>query len=242
VGVATLRAGSTVTLAAGAERVKLYWSWFINPQKIRLALNELDLPHQIVEIRLLRGEQRELAFLTVNPNGKVPVLQHAGWTLWESNAILAYLGESAARLWPKSAAARGDALRWMFFESCHLQSAIGLFWFSDFVARRADLVAEEKTVAERLRASAFDDAKRSDAQTTLERFLPLIERHLVDRPWMLGEAFSLVDCCYGAQLDALELSRWPLTTYPAITDYVRRIRARGAWAMCRFKTDTTVPV
>jgi glutathione S-transferase len=236
-GGATLRAGIAMTPATEADHVKLYWSWFINPQKVRLALNELDFPHQIIELRLLRGEQRALAFLDVNPNGKVPVIEHEGLTLWESNAILAYLGDTAARLWPTTAAARGEALRWMFFESCHLQGAIGLFWFSDFVAERADLAGEEKVVALQLRAQAFDDAKRREAQATLERFLPLIERRLTEQPWMLGKKFSVVDCCYGAQLDALQLSQWPLSSYPAIESYVDRIRTRPAWAACDFKTD-----
>ena len=76
--------------------MKLYWSWFINPQKVRLALNELGLAHEIVALRLLQGEQRKPEFLALNPNGKAPVLQDGNMTLWESNAILVYLGEKGS--------------------------------------------------------------------------------------------------------------------------------------------------
>jgi glutathione S-transferase len=216
--------------------MKLYWSWFVNPQKIRLALNELGLEHQIVELRLLRAEQRAPSYLALNPNGKVPVLQHDDITLWESNAILSYLGEIVGILWPRRLAARGDALRWMFFESAHLQPAIGVFWFSDFVAGKADLPVEEKVAAQRIRAQAFGESRRLEAQANLQRFLPVVERHLTNRPWMLGESFSLVDCCYGPMLDALVLSGQPLDECPAVAAYVHRMRARPAWAACGFKT------
>jgi glutathione S-transferase len=36
--------------------MKLYWAWSINPQKVRLALNELGLAHEIAELKLLQGE------------------------------------------------------------------------------------------------------------------------------------------------------------------------------------------
>jgi len=94
--------------------MKLYWTWFINPQKVRLALNELGLAHEIVQLRLLQGEQRRPEFLALNPNGKTPVLQDGNMTLWESNAILVYLGEKEARLWLTNTTSRGAALRWLF--------------------------------------------------------------------------------------------------------------------------------
>src|SRR5262245_57895970 len=103
--------------------MKLYWSWFINPQKVRLALNELGLAHEIVPRRLLQGEQRKPEFLALNPNGKAPVLQDGNMTLWESNAILVYLGERKRGCGRPPQPA--EALRWLFFESCHLADPIG---------------------------------------------------------------------------------------------------------------------
>src|SRR5215510_8889606 len=90
------------------NNMKLYWSWSLNPQKVRLALNELGLAHEIAELKLLQGEQRRPAHLALNPNGKVPVLQDGDLTLWESNAILVYLDEKEGRLWPTSTTSRGE--------------------------------------------------------------------------------------------------------------------------------------
>jgi glutathione S-transferase len=216
--------------------MKLYWSWFINPQKVRLALNELGLAHEIAELKLLQGEQRRPEFLALNPNGKVPVLQDGGLTLWESNAILAYLGEKEARLWSTSATSRGEALRWLFFESCHLRDPIGTLWFSDFVAEKANLPREEKAVAVQIRTQLFGEAKKAEARTQLDRFLPVVENHLKHNPWMQGDSFGLVDCCYGSQFDALTLSQPSLSAYPRIVDYVKRVRARPAWSRCEFQS------
>lgn len=216
--------------------MKLYWSWFINPQKVRLALTELGLTHEIAELKLLRGEQRKPEYLALNPNGKAPVLQDGDLTLWESNAILVYLGEKGGRLWPTSAADRGAALRWLFFESCHLADPIGTLWFSDFVAEKANLPPEEKIIAVQSRARLFGEAKKAEARARLDRFLPIVENYLQHHPWMQGESFGLVDCCYGAQFDALMLSQTPLAAYPRVIDYVNRVRARPAWIKCGFQS------
>ena len=91
--------------------MKLYWFWSFNPQKVRLALHELGVAHDLVAVDLFRGQQRHPDFARLNPNNKVPVLEDGETVLWESNAIVAYLGEREGRLWPRDAAGRADALR-----------------------------------------------------------------------------------------------------------------------------------
>ena len=52
---------------------------------------------------------------------------------------------------------------------------------------------------------------------------------------MLGDAFSLVDCCYGPVLDALALAGDHVEAHPAIKAYVSRLRDRRAWQACGFR-------
>ena len=96
-----------------------------NPQKVTFALKELGLDCEIVEVDLGKGEHRQPAFLAHNPFGRLPVLVDGGLTLPESHAILVYLGETAGRLWPASAAGRADGLRWLFFLSQHIMPPAG---------------------------------------------------------------------------------------------------------------------
>src|SRR2546428_11879259 len=78
--------------------MKLYYFPSPNPQKVRFALLELGLECEIVPVDLLKSEQRTPEFLALNPYGRVPVLTDGALTLWESHAILAYLGEKTGKL------------------------------------------------------------------------------------------------------------------------------------------------
>jgi glutathione S-transferase len=202
--------------------MKLYWFWSFNPQKVRLALHELGLAHDLVAVDLFRGQQRHPDFARLNPNQKVPVLEDGSTVIWESNAILAYLGERERRLWPQDAAARADALRWLFFEARHLSESIGNLWFNDFVAREAKLPA--------------DAVARERAASEITAPLGVLEAQLAAHAFVTGEQCSLVDCCYGAVLDALALSGFELAPYPSVAAYLARMRLRPAWANCEFRT------
>lgn len=202
--------------------MKLYWFWSFNPQKVRLALHELGVAHDLVAVDLFRGQQRHPDFVKLNPAAKVPVLEDGELVLSESNAIVAYLGEREGRLWPRDAAGRGDALRWLFFEARHLSEPIGRIWFHDYVSPLAGMKA--------------DTAGRDRAQGELPASLGVLEGQLAKQPFVAGASFSLADCCYGPVLDALSLSRFDLGPYPSVLAYLERLRARPAWAKCEFRT------
>jgi glutathione S-transferase len=91
--------------------MKLYYFPSPNPQKVRFALLELGLACEIVSVDLTKREHRKPGFLALNPNGRVPVLTDGKVTLWESHAILDYLGDMTGKMWPTSAPGRADALR-----------------------------------------------------------------------------------------------------------------------------------
>src|SRR5260370_12034993 len=97
--------------------MKLYHFPSPNPQKVTFALGELGLECEMVPLDLAKGEQRKPEFLAINPFGRVPVLVDGDLTLWDSQVILAYLGEKTAKMRRTSMAGRADALRWLFFLS-----------------------------------------------------------------------------------------------------------------------------
>jgi GST-like protein len=200
----------------------LYWYWSPNPQKARLALEELALEYSLVTVDLGRGGQTADLVGELNPNRKVPILSWGPYTLWESNAILTYLGERTHRLWPGDAEGKGRAAKWLFFEARHLSEPVGQLWFNGYVARvinrPPDTMAQEK-------------ARKDGA-----RYLAVLNDHLDRHDWMLGNEYSLVDCCYGPLLDALSLAGDEMAAYPAIGRYLSRMRARAAWKACQFRS------
>jgi glutathione S-transferase len=87
-----------------------------NCYKIKLAMSLLDLAHEWVHVDILAGETRTAAFLAMNPNGKIPVLELPdGRCLAESNAILNFLAEGTELL-PSDRFVRAKVLQWQFFE------------------------------------------------------------------------------------------------------------------------------
>ncbi len=72
-----------------------------NSVKVLIALEELGLPYVLKPVNVRMGEQKNEAFLALNPNGKVPVLADDGFVLTESAAILVHLAEKTGKLLPQ---------------------------------------------------------------------------------------------------------------------------------------------
>jgi GSH-dependent disulfide-bond oxidoreductase len=185
-----------------------------NPQKVTFALKELGLDCEIVSVDLAKGEQRQPAFLALNPFGRAPVLVDGGLTLPESHAILAYLGDKTGRLWPASAAGRAEALRWLFFLSQHIMPAAG-------------------EVALRFRAKLFgrpvDEPSVKRGEEALPPVLVILEDHLAHNKWMMGADFGLVDCAYCPVLNVVEKSGFGFAEFPRVAAYLDACRARPTW-------------
>jgi glutathione S-transferase len=198
----------------------LYWFWSFNPQKVRLALEEMKLDYSLVTVDLAQGGERSPLIGQLNPNRKVPILVWDEYRLWESNAILTYLGERTGQLWPAEAEGKADAARWLFFEARHLSEPIGELWFNGWMKPKMGKVPDTMAMSRAEKGSA--------------RYLAVLEAHIAERDWMLGESFSLVDCCYGPVLDAYSLAGGYIDAYPAIKAYLGRMRARPSWKHCAF--------
>ncbi len=201
--------------------MKLYWFTSFNPQKVRFALAELDLSYERTTVDLFKREQRKPELIALNPNGKVPVLsEDDGFSVWESNAILSYLGEREQRLWATDARGRGRALQWLFYEACSLVQHVGPLWFNSVVAPQAGFDPDQAAI--------------SRAREAVPRPLEVVDDHLLASPWMLGDRLTLVDCCYGPVLHSLAASSYDLEPHPNIRSYLDRVRERPAWKSCEF--------
>ena len=135
-------------------------------------------------------------------------------TLWESHAILDYLGEKTGRLWPTSAAGRADALRWLFFLSGHITPPAG-------------------EVAIRIRAKVLgipaDEAAIARGEKALPDVIAIAEVQLAKNKWLLGAEFSLVDCAYCPILNVIEKAGFSFAGFPKVNAYLDAVRSRRAW-------------
>src|SRR5471030_2468444 len=96
--------------------IKFYYSGAPNPMKVALFLEEAGLEYEPIPVDTRKGEQHKPEFLAVNPNAKVPVIVDDDVTVFDSNAILLYLGEKTGKFMPpKGDKARGELLSWLMF-------------------------------------------------------------------------------------------------------------------------------
>jgi glutathione S-transferase/GST-like protein len=96
--------------------LELYTAATPNGYKASVALEELGLPYVVRPINLSALEQKTLAFLAINPNGRVPALVDDGFAVFESGAILMYLAEKTGRLMPTDPQGRSRVVQWLMFQ------------------------------------------------------------------------------------------------------------------------------
>ncbi|MEP6656031.1 MAG: glutathione binding-like protein [Betaproteobacteria bacterium] len=93
-----------------------------NGRKISVALEEMSLPYTVKVIDIRKGEQFGADFLRISPNNKIPAIIDPDGpdgkrvSVFESGAILIYLGEKAGKFWPPDLAARIPVLEWLMFQ------------------------------------------------------------------------------------------------------------------------------
>lgn len=107
--------------------IDFYYAGTPNGLKVRLFLEEAQLPYCLKPVRLSKGEQHEPGFLAISPNNKIPaIVDHAPAdggapiSMFESGAILLYLAEKCGRLIPRDARARLEVVQWLFWQMAAL--------------------------------------------------------------------------------------------------------------------------
>jgi glutathione S-transferase len=185
-----------------------------NCYKIRLTAALVGLPIERRGYDIRRGETRTPDFLaSVNPNGRIPVLQIGDRFLPESNAACWWLA-SGSDLIPTDRFAQADMLRWMFFEQYNHEPNIATlrFWLA-FVGEAGLSDAQRGQIA----------AKRAGGEAALA----LIDEHLRERDWFVGSGSgsgaSLADICLFAYTHVAAEGGFDMSAYPAIARWLERM-------------------
>jgi glutathione S-transferase len=179
-----------------------------NSYKARLLLARLKTAYRLVEVDILKGENRTPDFLAKNPDGRVPVLELPGGRyLAESNAILVYLAEDTPYL-PEDRLARAEVLRWMFFEQHSHEPAIAAarFWLSLIKGGRE------------LRTHDIDQWMEHGYQA-----LMLMERHLAKNDYFVGARTTVADLALYAHTHVAPEGDFDLSGFPAVMDWLARV-------------------
>ena len=191
--------------------IKFYYNMAPNPMKVALCLEEMGLPYELVPVDTRKGEQHSPEFLAINPNGKVPAIVDGGETVFDSNAILLYLGEKTGKFLP---AKKGEMLSWLMFV------ASGIGPYSGQAVHFRNFAPEPKEYA--VNRYTFE----------AQRHWGILEARLGKQPYMCGDAFSIVDMAvWGwSRLIPFVLGPDGPKQFPNVQRHLAEINARPAAA------------
>jgi glutathione S-transferase len=181
-----------------------------NGYKVRLLLTHLGIPFERVELDILEGKTRTPEFLQKNLNGRIPVLEIApGQFLAESNAIMFYLAEGTSFL-PPDRWEWAQVLQWLFFEqySHEPNIATARFWLM-----HGELTEERRAALPQKRTLGY-------------AALDVMEKHLSDRPFFVGERYSIADIALYAYTHVAHEGEFDLSSYPNICAWLERVRTQ----------------
>ena len=205
--------------------IDLYYWPTPNGKKVSIFLEETGTPYNLIPVNLSRGDQFTPSFLKLNPNHRMPVIvDHepkgggAPVSVFESAAILFYLGEKTGRL-IGSPADKPELLSWLLF----IATGIGPF--------SGQAVHFQHAAPEKL-AYAINRYRRE-----VERHYEVLDTHLKGREFIVGKDFTIADISAWGWLEraprVLPGDAAPLTAFPNIERWYRAIDARPAVARAR---------
>jgi glutathione S-transferase len=196
--------------------VKLFYCETLNPRKACAVARYLDSPVEFVRVDVPHGEHRQAAFLAINPNGRVPVLQDGDWSLWEANAIMCHLSNLAqADLWPHDER-QIEVMRWLSWDAQHFTRHTGTLWFEHTIKAHIGMGEPDQETVDAATAQFHTSAR-------------LLDDHLAGRSHLVGNALSVADFAMASALPDAEASRIPLGDYPNIRRWHDRLSELDAW-------------
>jgi glutathione S-transferase len=188
-----------------------------NARRVTMAADHLGIKLDLIEINLgSAADRRRLA--EVNDNGKIPVLVDDGFVLSESCAIMQYLADSkpGQTIYPQELLARADVNRWMFWACQHFAPAVSVIVWENVWKKIVEGVDP-------------DPVELARGAADLAQAAGVLDQHLAQRQWLVGEDVTLADYAVAAPLMYKERARLPLDDYPHLLAWFERVHDLPAW-------------
>jgi len=190
---------------------------------------ELGLPFEHIPVEIGQAGARQAEYLAINPNGRLPAIEDDGFVLWESLAITLYLAKkhSTGRLYP--ATLQGEAKTWQWS-----------LWAVQEVDRGCNIWSLH---AIRLPPEDRDPARLAESLKVLSRPFKVLDDALADRPYLLGNDFTIADLNVAAVVSRTIEMEMPTT--PRLAAWLKRCLERPAALAARelrAAADAAVPV
>ena len=223
-------------MAASAQKpIDLYYWPTPNGWKITIMLEECGLPYTVLPVNIGKGDQFKPEFLSISPNNKMPaIVDHEGpggkpISVFESGAILQYLGRKTGKFYPQDERARIEVDQWLFWQMGGFGPMLGQ-------AHHFRIYSPEKI------PYAID---RYTNET--HRLYGVLNKRLADREFVAGE-YSIADMAIAPWAKLWERQGQNIDEFPHAKRWLETVLARPAVqrgiavsSEDRGKTDLTDP-
>lgn len=186
-----------------------------NGWKIALILEECALPYEIEWVDLSKNEQFEEQFLKISPNGRMPAIVDpdgpggAPISIFESGAVLQYLGDKTGQFYPADRRRRTDVEQWLFWQIGGLGPMAG-------------------------QAAHFRNYKKDKIDYAVKRYTDEVIRlygvmngRLADRDFLAGD-YSIADMASWPWIRGYKAYGIDLTEFEHLRAWFKRVGARPA--------------
>lgn len=196
-----------ITISA-FQRVPDFAQGQVRDLRVRWALEEASLPYR-TRLVSLGAEQQSAAYRALQPFGQVPYFEEDGFTLFESGAIVQYIGERSETLLPKDSAARARAVQWLIAALNSIEP-----WIQQVAS--IDYFYKDEEWAKLRRPGAHEFAQLR---------LKQLADALGDKPYLDGDRFTAGDLMMTTVLRILP----PIIEDPRLVAYLERCTSRPAF-------------
>lgn len=196
--------------------IELYYWPTPNGWKITIMLEETGLPYEVKPVNIGRGEQFQPAFLAISPNNRMPAIVDTApddgstpVSVFESGAILQYLGRKTGQFYPSAERERVEVEQWLFWQMGGLGPMAGqAHHFRQYAPEKIDYGINRYT-------------------NEVNRLYGVMNKRLADREFLAG-AYSIADMAAWPWVVPYKNQGQDLEDFPHLKRWFEAIQARPA--------------
>ncbi|MBA3324331.1 MAG: glutathione S-transferase N-terminal domain-containing protein [Rhodobacteraceae bacterium] len=203
-----------------AAPIELYYWPTPNGQKIAIALHEMELPYTLRLVNIGAGDQFKPEFLAIAPNNRMPAIvdpegpDGAPISVFESGAILQYLGRKTGRFYGTTERERVEVEQWLMWQMGGVGPMAGQAHHFLKYAPSMDPPNDLPYAKDRYR-------------NEVERLYGVLNRRLADRDFVAG-AYSIADMAIWPWARGWERQQQDIAAFPNTRAWLDRVGARPA--------------
>ena len=199
--------------------IDLYYAPTPNGWKISIMLEECNLPYNVIPVNLGKGDQFKPDFLKISPNNRMPaIVDHENLTdgdplsIFESGAILMYLGEKTGKFFPQESPSKEKVLEWLFWQVGGLGPMAGQV--SHFVNYAPNFPGDH----------SYSEKRYKDEY---DRLLGVMDNVLEDKEFLAGD-YSIADMASFPWITAYKRYEVDLDSFSNVRRWFDNIKSRPA--------------